>query len=93
MDLVKGHPLRRPRVETADAWMTTGDDLDLTQAARIAADEMADFLMERLGVSFEDAYMLICAAVDVQISQCCEPGRFPATARAVVSKSLLDQRA
>lgn len=91
VDLVRGRPLRRPRIETADAWMTTGDDLDLTQAARIAADEMADLLQERLNVSFEDAYMLICAAVDVQISQCCEPGRFPATARAVVSKALLGE--
>lgn len=91
VDLVKNRPLRRPRIETADAYMTTGDDLDLTQAARIAADEMADFLQERLGVSFEEAYMLICAAVDVQISQCCEPGRFPATARAVVSKALLGE--
>ncbi len=89
VDLVKGRPLRRPRIETADAYMTTGDDLDLTQAARIAADEMADLLQERLNISFEEAYMLICAAVDVQISQCCEPGRFPATARAVVPKALL----
>jgi amidase len=89
VDLARGRPLRRPRIETADAWMTTGDDLDLTRAARIAADEMADLLQERLHISFEEAYMLICAAVDVQISQCCEPGRFPATARAVVSRALL----
>jgi amidase len=93
VDLVRGRSLRRPRIETADAWMTTGDALDLTQAARIAADEMADLLMERLGVSFEEAYMLITAAVDVQISQCCEPGSFPATARAVVSKALLGEKA
>jgi len=63
----------------------------LGQAARIAADEMADFLQGRLYISFEEAYMLICAAVDVQISQCCEPGVFPATARAVVPKALLNE--
>lgn len=89
VDLLKGRSIRRPRVETPDLWMTTGEDLDLAQAARIAAEEMADLLQERLGIGFEEAYMLICATVDVQISQCCEPGVFPATARAVVSKALL----
>jgi len=29
------------------------------------------------------------ATVDVQICQCCEPGEFPTTARAVISKEVI----
>ena len=43
----------------------------------------------RGGLSFNDAYMLMSAAVDVQICQFCEPGEFPTTARAVISKQIL----
>ena len=31
----------------------------------------------------------VSAAVDVQICQCCEPGEFPVTTRAVISKGIL----
>ena len=58
-------------------------------AARLAAGEMVDLLQARLGLCFEDAYMLMSAAVDVQICQCCEPGEFPVTTRAVISKGIL----
>ncbi len=33
--------------------------------------------------------MLSSAVVDVQICQCCEPGAFPVTTRAVVSKQVV----
>ncbi|MBT3341934.1 MAG: acetamidase [Gemmatimonadetes bacterium] len=89
IELVKGAGTRRPLVETHDHWITTGDGDDLGEAARMAAGEMVDLLQERLEVSFEDAYMLMSAAVDVQICQCCEPGEFPVTTRAVVSRQLV----
>lgn len=89
VDLQKGVALRRPLIETPDYWVTTGDGDSLAAAARLAANEMVDLLQERLGLSFEDAYMLMSAAVDVQICQCCEPGEFPVTTRAVVSKGIL----
>ncbi len=44
---------------------------------------MARFLQNRLYLSFEDAYMLMSTACDVQICQACDPGNFPVTARAV----------
>ena len=40
-------------------------------------------------LSFEEAYMLMSGTVDVQICQCCEPGEFPTTARAVLNKALI----
>jgi len=89
VELLKGAGFQRPLIETPHHWVTTGDGASLAGAARMAAGEMVDLLQDRLGLSFEDAYMLMSAAVDVQICQCCEPGEFPVTTRAVVSKAIL----
>ena len=89
VDLVKGAGIRRPLVETDHHWVTTGEGDDLGDAARMAANEMVDLLQARLELSFEEAYMLMSAAVDVQICQCCEPGEFTVTTRAVVSRDLV----
>ena len=89
VDVQKNAAPRRPLIETATHWITTGDHLDLGQAARIAAEEMVLLIQARSKLSFEEAYMLMSAAVDVQICQCCEPGEFPTTARAVINKEIL----
>jgi amidase len=87
--LMKGAGIRRPLIETPELWVTTGEHEDLAQAARMAAEEMVELMQEKGGLSFEQAYMLMSGAVDVQICQCCEPGEFPTTTRAVVRKALL----
>ena len=89
VELLKGEGTRRPLIETANSWVTTAEGADLAQAARSAAEEMVALMQQRLGLSFEDAYMLMAAAVDVQICQCCEPGEFPVTTRAVISKEIM----
>lgn len=78
----------RPLIETPECWVTTGEHLDMAEAARRAAEEMAALMQSRLGLSFAESYMLMSAAVDVQICQCCQPGVFPVTARAVISKQI-----
>ena len=50
---------------------------------------MVILMQEKGGLSFEQAYMLMSGAVDVQICQCCDPGEFLTTTRAVVQKALL----
>ena len=89
VDLIKQAGLQRPRIETAEYWVTTGDHMDLAEAARIAAEEMVALMQERSNMDFETAYMLMSGVVDVQICQCCEPGAFPVTTRAVISKEVL----
>ena len=89
VDLLKGAGFQRPLIETPDCWVTTGDHVDMAQAARIAAEEMVRLMQEKGGMSFENAYMLMSAVVDVQICQCCEPGEFPVTTRAVIRKDVL----
>ncbi len=89
VELLKGATIRRPLIETADCWVTTGEHDDLAAAARMAAEEMVRLMQEKGGLSFEEAYMIMSGAVDVQICQCCEPGEFPVTTRAVIAKEVL----
>lgn len=67
--LHKGQRLRWPRAETPTHYITTGLNEDLDQAAKIATSEMLDFLVERQGMSREDAYMLASAAADLIVTQ------------------------
>ena len=89
VSLIKDKVLSRPLIETPESWVTTGEHLEMAQAARMAAEEMVQLIQQRLNFSFEEAYMLMSAAVDVQICQCCDPGKFPVTTRAVISKEIL----
>ena len=89
VDIEKNAAPKRPLIETPSHWITTGEHLDLGQAARIAAEQMLKLMQARSNLSFTDAYMLMSATVDVQICQCCEPGEFPTTARAVISKEVI----
>ena len=86
IELVRGHQVSRPWIERPESWITTGDDPDPAAALRTAADEMAELLQRKLHVTFEEAYMLMSAACDVQICQACDPGNFPVTTRAVFAR-------
>ena len=86
IDLIKGEGIRRPWIELPDAWITTGDGPGIGDAIRVAADEMAGFLMRRLELSAEDAYMLLSIRADMRVGQCAEPAMIAATARVVMPK-------
>lgn len=86
VDLQRGVQVARPWIERPDCWVTTGDDPDPAEALRIASREMAALLQRQLHLSFDDAYMLMSAACDVQICQACDPGKFPVTTRAVYKR-------
>jgi acetamidase/formamidase len=67
--LHKGTRLRWPRAETATHYMSMGFDEDLDQAAKIATREMLNFIVETKGLSREDAYLLLSAAMDLVVTQ------------------------
>jgi amidase len=71
LDLVKHGALRRPLIETADAWMTCASASSLQAAVRLATQDMVEFLARRLCVSREDAFLLATAAGDVKVGQAC----------------------
>jgi hypothetical protein len=65
----KGKTIKQPRVESATDYLTTGLDIDLNVATRIAMQEAVDFLQEEKGMSAADAYALSSLAVDLGIGE------------------------
>jgi acetamidase/formamidase len=61
--------LRWPRGETPTHYITMGMHEDLREAARLAVDEMIDFLVTEKRLTREDAYMLTSVAADLSITQ------------------------
>lgn len=67
--LHKGKSINQPRVETATDYLTTGLDVDLNVATRIALQEAVNFLQREKGMSAADAYALCSLAVDLGIGE------------------------
>ena len=67
--LQKNKPLKQPRAETPTHYMTMGLNPDLDEAAKIAAREMLDWIVELKGLSRDDAYMLGSAVMDLVVTQ------------------------
>src|SRR6202521_4303902 len=67
--LHKGMRITWPRAETPTHYMTMGLHEDLNQAAKIATREMLNFIVETKGMARDDAFMLLSAAMDLQVTQ------------------------
>lgn len=65
----KGMTLAWPRAETSTDYISMGTDVDLTQATRVAIQEMVDFLSATKGLSKHEAYQLTSIAGNVAITQ------------------------
>jgi acetamidase/formamidase len=65
----KGMTLAWPRAETPTHFISMGTDVDLTQATRIAVQEMVDFLAATRDMDKHTAYQLTSIAGDVAITQ------------------------
>lgn len=61
--------LRWARAETPTHFMTMGFHENLEEAAKIAVQEMLDFLVRQKNLSRENAYILASDAVDLRITQ------------------------
>ncbi len=69
VDLVRGENIPYARIETADRWVFPADAPTLEEAIERSALYAAEFLVDRLDISMEDATYLLCAVGDVRISQ------------------------
>lgn len=78
----------RPVIETAEAWCTCANGPALPEAIRLATGDMATLLARRLGLSREEAFILIGCAGDARIGQAAELG-MDATAYIRISKEIL----
>ncbi|WP_418555954.1 hypothetical protein [Phascolarctobacterium faecium] len=61
--------LARPMLETPDAVYTLASRADIQEAVQTAVHDMVEFLMLQKELDFADAYRLLSAACDIQISQ------------------------
>lgn len=59
----------RPRAESGDWIMTMAFDEDLDDAAKTALRDMIAWIVERRGISADDAYMLCSLACDLRVTQ------------------------
>jgi acetamidase/formamidase len=67
--LHKGMRITWPRAETPTPYMTMGLHEDLNQATEIATREMLNFIVETEGMPRDDVYMLLSAAMDLNVTQ------------------------
>ena len=67
--LHKDMHIRWPRAETPTHYMTVGLSEDLNVAVKIATHEMLDFVVATRGLSRDDAYMLLSAAMDLHVTE------------------------
>ena len=67
--LHKDAGLRMPRAETEATWITMGFDEDLDDAAKQALREMIILILEKTGLSPQDAYTLCSIAADLRVTQ------------------------
>jgi amidase len=65
--------LRRPMIETSTEWLTFAAAKTLDEAARLATADMVSFVQNRLGIDFEEAYMLTSLVATLGISQVVDP--------------------
>ena len=85
VDVLPGRQWPRPWLETRDTWVTIANAPALAEAIRLATSDMATLLAEKLGISREEAFILIGARGDARPGQAAELG-MDATARVAFPK-------
>ena len=67
--VIKQDFTRRPVIETDEGIYILASHEDIHEAVLVAVDEAAGFLMNKKSLDFPDAYRLVSATCDIQISQ------------------------
>lgn len=85
-DVIKNKSLEWPMLETDDEIMFICSDEDITEACKIATDQMVKYIKSKTNLTWEQSYMLASLKVDIRISQLVNPRK---TVRSVIRKELL----
>lgn len=67
--VIKDTPLKRPMVETAESIYTIASAKEFKDGVHAAVEDMVNYLMRKTGLEFQDAYRLLSATCDIQVSQ------------------------
>lgn len=72
VDLIKGHPIPWPRLESDTHIMSTGSARPLEDAFRIAQTDLVNWLVLDHGLAMMDAYQLVSQAVESPLANVCD---------------------
>ena len=86
-DLLSGQTIPYARIETSDRWVFPADAPTLEEAIVDSGVFAAQFLVERLGITMEDAAYILSAVGDIRISQAAF-ANYNVTVRTEVPKSI-----
>ena len=81
-----GLSVARPVVANDREVMTTGEGSTMEEATKVALNGMADLMVDKLGIDYTDAAMLIASAADLRTGLAGNP---PYTMRAAVPRAML----
>lgn len=72
-DLIKGKKIAWPRIENSDSIMTVGSVRPLSDALRIAAVEMIEWLVADYGFEKSDAYQFVSQLAEIRVANMVDP--------------------
>ena len=72
-DLIKGKKIAWPRIENSDYIMTVGSVRPLSDALRIAAVEMIEWLAADYGFEKSDAYQFVSQLAEIRVANMVDP--------------------
>ena len=87
-NIKKGVQIPGPIIERADTWATVATGETLGEAIVKASKHMADFLNERLGISINEAAVILSCVGNVRLCQATGIGLYTSTARIEVPKTI-----
>lgn len=73
VDVIKHTGQKRPYIETDRAFYTVCTAVTLEEASKLAVKDGTNLIMEKLGLDFDDAYMLTSVGCNLIISQIVNP--------------------
>jgi amidase len=72
-EVIKGKPIQRPRILSADRFMNLASAETLEDAVKLAVRDAIDLLVHEKGLSDDEAYLLITVKADLEICQVVDP--------------------
>jgi len=87
VEIIKGLTIERPRVLTADRFMTLASAETLERACALAVSDMVKAIASKTSLDADQAYVLLTLCGDLEFSQVVNPW---STVRVAVDRDLLD---
>lgn len=88
VDVIKGESIKNPLLEDKENYYTIASHENLLEAIKMATKDMQQLVMKKLGLTFNEAGMLLSAVGNVEVCQVVDPLM---TVRFALSKDILNK--